>query len=563
MGYSMAIGSLHVGFPLAVAAVVTTGYVTSVVWRQRRAPTALALFGVVLALFLSALTQLAVFGPLTVSIVPLGDPDALWLGLAYAFTILGAGFWVLFTVQYTGRGSTFTPLVAGVIAFLWLLFFLNAFVAHYYSLVDTNDAFTIASVLGGGVFYLSAFVVVGVFLVLETALRRNAVPVREATLLSGGALVFVFTPAVAGNFGQPLVIPVCLFVASVFFTVAIERYPLFEQLPVARLAGRDRLLEELEAAVVVVDREQRVNDLNPAAETLFETTRASARGKPLEDVLTASVDPPARAATAEPTTHQLSSDLVLSITANPVTDELDRLFGYVLVCRDVTERTRRERRLRVLNGLLVGGIRDQMDTVAEHAATVSAGEEPAEVGAEIRSTTAVAKALVAKTRTLERALATASTADADVKQAVNTVVSQHERADLAPLVQLPVDAVSAGIDETVLETILEWLVRDASEHARTRLEITVTDDGQPTVRIGDDRPPEATRSLEETRATEVTGDTQTQRAFLIDLVSVALEHGRGTVSVSTTDEMQYVTLELPPVTDTRQQANSHSRGEAA
>jgi len=75
--------------------------------------------------------------------------------------------------------------------------------------------------------------------------------------------------------------PALLWVPAILFTIAIFRYRFLDIIPVAR----SRLFDIMRQPVLVLDRENRILDLNPAACTLFSTTPDKAIGRPGREII--------------------------------------------------------------------------------------------------------------------------------------------------------------------------------------------------------------------------------------------------------------------------------------
>lgn len=481
-------------YGLGLLAIGATGYVVVATWRRRQEPTARPLLAFAIVLALGAVTSLATSTPPVERAIDafLGvDTVAPYPVLVLSLAVLvGGGLWFLFVLEYTGRGGRLVPASATALVGYWLFLVVAAAVSDLSVPPEAEaDPTSAEIVLFVGLFPVTILVAVGCLLVVTTALRRTAVRTREALVLTGGAAALSVGQILVNLAARRAVVPLVFLSTAVLFLVAIRRYPTVEVPPAVRIAGRDRLIEELADAVVVVDREERIRDLNPAAERCFDVDRDDVLGTPLDSLFQSAIDPAEIAATGEPAGHRTDAGTVLAITGNDVTDARDRSFGHLLVCRDVTDRQRRERRLGVLTQLLTGAVSERMTTVADRAAALANGDRaaaPDAVGADVREQTSELVDLVARARDVERALAESGTDWTDVPIVVRSVVDDVEDGtDLDVTVES--DPVRAAIDAAVLETILETVLADARDRARTRLDLEVVEDG-PAVRIVDDGP---------------------------------------------------------------------------
>lgn len=144
-------------------------------------------------------------------------------------------------------------------------------------------------------------------------------------------------------------------VSGILFAVAILRYRLLDLMPIAR----DRVLDNVNDGVFVIDRDDRLIDINPEGRrmlatvgvgtdsligrqfpSLFEATELRERYETVAD-------------NREETTLEISiggSDFQIAVT--PIDDGRDRHVGWLLIAHDVTERNRREEKLERQNGRL-------------------------------------------------------------------------------------------------------------------------------------------------------------------------------------------------------------------
>lgn len=557
------------GLGVELATVVLTGYFVLTMWKRRAEPTARPLLVVAVTMFAGTIAHLAVIYPTPVeralsALVPAAVASPLWAGVVHVVVILAAGFWFLFTLQYTGRGGRLFSLAAATVVLAWVLVPAMARFGDLSPPPEAEIETSLELALGFGAFFLIVLLSIGILLVLTTSLQRNAVRFREGVALSAGAAVLALGPLTANSLVRPSTAPATALLASGLFVLAIRRYPIFEAPPVARIAGRDRLIEEMADAVVVVDREERIRDLNPAGEHSFDTERSGVLGEPLDALLPSPIDLPEVAGADEPVQVRTATDATFAVTANRITDARDRSFGHLLVCRDVTERQRRERRLGVLNQLLTGAVSDRMATVADDAATIAASErnagsatdetdeepDPERIGAEIRRETTAVVELVARTREIERALATGGSGTADVASVVRTVaVPATEDADVDLEISMDEEPSSAAIDAAVLEAILETLLADALEHGRKVVELEVIDGGRTLeIAVVDDRAvaPDDGFAADESDSSSGSDDVQPSGELSAEMARLAAQHVGGDVAVRVPEPgVRRVVLEVP------------------
>ncbi|ELZ13869.1 PAS/PAC sensor protein [Halovivax asiaticus JCM 14624] len=459
------------------------------------------------------------------------EPTA-WIVVGSTTTVIAGGVWVLFVFRYTGRSRRVRQLTAAIVAGIDFGAVAVATVALTAASAIAYQALTMAFLLVG------FLITIGVFLLLWPSIGQHAVQIREPLTLSAGAIGLLSGSFVAQIFERPLLFPALWAVAGGLFLVAVVRYPVFETPPSARVLGRDRVVEELSDGVLIVDRRGRIRDCNPAAKRLFGLERASIREKRLESIFPTAIDPRELATKAEPLRVELSDGTTLNVTADPITDGRNRQFGSLLFCTDVTKRKRREDQSTLLSRFLVEEIRERMVEVADGARHAQrTGADDVTAAARIWERTTVLTSLVAQTRSIERAIA-------------EDGVRGNRRIDPHPVLReirdsiatddgprIAIDGPEAPIDTTVnralLRSLLEPVVRDAYEHASTRVEVGVDGDA-PHVRIVDDRPDASTETEDERE----TGSPLT-------VTRLALEQLGSRLSVERDGAGRRVVVELP------------------
>lgn len=537
--------------PIGLLSVLATGVTAVLVARRFAAPTAKLLAGVCVCLVTVAVSQVLVLtpSPLRAALTAttgVGLPGDYWVAVALGLTFPAGGLWLLFSIQYTGRGSKLRRQVGALTAAVIGSFYASA----VYIVFQTDGGQSVASLVAGlfasGLFFISPLASLGTVLVVEAALRRNAVPLWEGVTLAAGGVLFVYAPIVAFNLDMPVMVPTFLIGASLAFGIAVERYPVFETLPLARIAARDRLVNETEDAVVLVDDQTRVVELNPAAGSLFGIDSADAPQQSLHEVFPAAPPPAELAAADTPSTFRLGGRR-LEVTASRVVGEYRASVGHLLVCRDVTDRQRRDRRLRVLTRFLTETVErravavvDQMDRLADsERATAEVREDTplTAVAEDIRQTTALLDRLAATTRRLDRALSTRGSGPSDVGTLAREFVAEREHVTLT--VEGSGSETTAAVDSEVLLAVLDLLLEDLLARGVSTLQLTVrpSRDPGPVIELrGEPSPSGDGRETGQGAVVGPPGDrdgTMSQPASRTEpavvLSRLALEHARGTV----------------------------------
>lgn len=157
--------------------------------------------------------------------------------------------------------------------------------------------------------------------------------------------------------------------------------PLFERVPAAGNIGPTTVVENLEDLVVVTDEDGRILELNPTTRRRLDVSAGEVLGFEIEDVVGMSLE-----TIREEQTLALEAPggrVVFEPSISELTDRHDHLLGYAVVLRDMTERTVRRQRLRVLNRVLRHNLRNNMTAIMTQASLIQsrASEETISDGA--------------------------------------------------------------------------------------------------------------------------------------------------------------------------------------
>lgn len=549
---------------------LATATFVAVVWVRRREPTAKPLLGVAFVTFAGAVAVASVVHleaawALADAMTGLGDDS--WLVLAYVYTVLALGLWVPFGLQYTGRGDR---VAAGIIILVAVL--VVAMIAPLVAgtLPGVASQITLANMVAFvALFTIGALATVSLFVVIEESLTLGRRQLAAALLLGIGVVALGSAPVVATVTGLPGGFAVLLGTAGIAISGAVVATDLFETLPVVREVGRDRVIHDLANAVLVVDRRGTIRDLNPAAVRAFDVDRANALGLPAAALLPGDRSIDAFLGTEESTPIQTTTGRDLSVTATRLTDNRDRPVGAILVCRDVTARRDRERRLGLLNQLLVGALREEMDAVMDGAQAMQStaqertDSQPGETAPQEQADQAAIAAdiwtradelitLVARAREIEQALQTATARAHDSSQ--NTAKrpsdgqeNSHAQSatELPPVIEAvaechstdpsvptpahhtPPTAVSRPLLEAILATVLDRCTDATTVHVAARAEPAI-------VVTAHDCDITTSASADPHRETG------------LEMGRLALAHVGGELSTSVTTTTSELRLSLPP-----------------
>jgi len=352
---------------------VVSATLAFIVYRLRTAPG-----GTPLALFLLAVTEWTLAYALEVSAVGISN-KILWAKVAYVGITSSPVLLLLFALEYAHLDRWLTRRNT---ALLWVIPVVSLGLAatnEWHHLIWTSftphvDPSRNVLIYGHGtwfwimVAYVYLLLFAAVLVLVRMALEYRHVYHRQAVLLLLGVpwpwignALYVFG---RGPFpGQDLT-PIAFVLMGAVLTLNMYRFRFLDLVPVAR----DALIENMNDGVIVLDAQNRIVDLNPAAQRIIGRPAAEAIGQPADQVLPARPDVFDRCRDVEKVHKEIvlgtgeaqhTYDLSISPLRAVQQDHIGRSSGCLVVLHDVTERQRVEGRLR-FQAMLLDQIRDSI-----------------------------------------------------------------------------------------------------------------------------------------------------------------------------------------------------------
>ncbi len=382
--------------------------------------------------------------------------------------------WNMFAFRYAGRGNLLTRrrvlTVGSLVAVLLIAYLSVAASVLQPSRESYSSILLIASTLLLG---LIAITFVSGGLVLTAAYRHDNVPVA-----SGVAVVFpvavlvvgIQVVSLSGVLTRGLLASIHLLVAAVALPVAIGRYDVLATRPGTTTLGERTVIEDLDEAVLVLNREGAIILSNRRAERLLG---ADLDGQELDEVVGTDVATLRELSTLECWTDQGYKRFDPRVST--VTGSRDRMVGRTVVLIDVTDQEMLRQRVQVLNRILRHNIRNDLDIVKSHAEFLLMDRDDDQNGEETTTNESVAQILEvadevaqlsADARRIERLTRNSSTNQSAVNlpqlvdEVVETVIG--DRPDVSVAVEVP--QVELSINRELLRFALRQLVDNAVEH---------------------------------------------------------------------------------------------------
>ncbi|MFB6178813.1 MAG: histidine kinase N-terminal 7TM domain-containing protein [Halorientalis sp.] len=347
--------------PYLVSAVVVTAVATQL-WRNRERrgakPFLIDLTGIVL---------LSVFDAMLVLSTDLAGKQFWWNWRFVAISFMGIGY-LFMAIEYTNREHWITYRVgAGVVAIPAISQFLvwtNDSHGLFYG--TALDPVTNRLTVTFGPFYwllavvIVAYLGVGIWLLLRLS-RRQTAYLRQTAIIVGGITLVLVGQLLWWLHLVPIdPLPLTSLVKSTAFLFGVARFELLDIVPVAR----NKVIENMRDAVFVVDRTNRIVDVNAAGKRLVD------HPDPVRESIDDVFDTDTFAGFVDTTDTQteitLESDEEsrhYDFRVSPLYDDQGAQSGRLFVFRDITRLKRREEELSILNRIVRHDINNDMTVI--------------------------------------------------------------------------------------------------------------------------------------------------------------------------------------------------------
>jgi|GEM_PF-1952325 len=356
--------NLHYFFALITSTCICA-VIAITAWHRRAAPGA---FGLMLAM----MAEMVWSGTYAVRwLVSDVTTQLFWLDATYFGVAFQTTFFLVFALQFTGYSHLLIRRNLVLLSIEPLLTLLVLWTDRWHGLFY-GGLRTTGTILAGGAWfwmnvvysYLFVFIVIGLF---TRAYLRSSNLYRLQT----GIILFASLLPVVGNFlsltGLVAIpnldlTPITFTISGLFYAIGLFGFGLMDVVPVAR----NLLVEEMVDGVIVLDVQNRIVDINPAAQRLLDISPAVI-GKPAGDPLVERlhIDQARTHSLASITEMRLSQNppLDIELRITPMLDKYQKLTGRLLIVHDITDRKRAEAALRESQAFLADLIENSGVTV--------------------------------------------------------------------------------------------------------------------------------------------------------------------------------------------------------
>jgi diguanylate cyclase (GGDEF)-like protein len=348
--------------PYVVVFIVTalvSALAAGLAWGRRLTPGAAAV-----ALMMTAVTTWATTAAFEAAVVSVPD-KVFWSTMGYLGGNATILLWLLFVLQYAGHAQWLNRRRIALLSIIPAFNALAAVTNDWHRLLWTDftpgPAGTNLIVYHHGPLYAVVIAttfgltMAGAILLIRSALGRNPLLRRQAGIVLASFAVpwiasLLYSLELSPFPGLDLV-PSSFTISGAILLWGLLHSQIFDLVPVAR----DAIMERMSDGVLVVDGQDRIVDLNPAAGVLLGITLNNI-GQPARDL----IENWDEILSSCRLVDDCDSEIVLSasppqfasLRLSPLRDRSGRVTGHVLVIRDVTQRKQAQAAVQLANARL-------------------------------------------------------------------------------------------------------------------------------------------------------------------------------------------------------------------
>ena len=272
-----------------------------------------------------------------------------WLGFTKLCGTITTTAFFTFALEYTNRRHLLTwfsiSLLAVEPAFTQILLWTDRLHSQY-STGYAMDA--IETIRAGSLWfwidaiYSNSLVLIAIFLFIQTFIRKSGQYRLQSVTILAGAFIPILIKMI-NLVGLTIIYnydltPIAFSIAGLFFTYGLFHYYQLEFSTVER----DIVVEKMKDGWIILDMQNRIVDLNPAAEALIGLSRNKIYGQSAENILSdwqnvIKRDGNIKELVINKSVKNRDGWRYLNIGSSPLTDQSGHFIGQVLVLRDITE----------------------------------------------------------------------------------------------------------------------------------------------------------------------------------------------------------------------------------
>ena len=261
--------------------------------------------------------------------------------------------WMAYALQHADRGDWLTRRRLMLLLIIPVSTLFLAFTTERHGLIwkatflDDSGQFLALNLIHGPVFwvywiYLQILIFIGTVLIIQTLIQRPHLYRKQAAVLLVAGIIPWISNAIyitdLTPFPQLDFTPFAFTLSAVAFTWGISQFQLVDLSPIAR----EVVMENMRDGVVVLDIENRIVDLNPAAEQLLGIPFGKVVGKGITEPLSVFPELLKRLRTLSPEQAKIvirggPDKKYYELHISPLKDHRKKINGRLVVIQDITE----------------------------------------------------------------------------------------------------------------------------------------------------------------------------------------------------------------------------------
>lgn len=309
----------------------------------------------------------------------------LFLKIGYSGMAVAIFTWIIFVAIYTQYDSWLNKWVLLIMSIVPLFCIVNVVIAPSpnlmhsgYHVVVVNGMSVINSTYGGGFYLWTSYAystMIGGLLLM--VLRLVNMPRSQRNQ------IYLFVPAIfiiiifnvfyilRHNFIAPYdPTPLAMSVAGILFLISLHRHKLLEVLPVAH----SQVFKNMKSAVVVVDSRDKIQEINPAAEQVFDIRNNEVVGLDVVGLVPECCD---ILAEEDRTVYRKEIEIkhidqVFELKISPLFDTRDQYSGRVFLFFDITEKVNAINELDAYARTVAHDLKNPLNVILGHASLLDA-----------------------------------------------------------------------------------------------------------------------------------------------------------------------------------------------
>lgn len=357
--------------PLIISTTIAT-ILAILGWRRRSTPGALPFTLMMLAVAWWSLAYTMQLSSTDLS------AKIFWANLSYLGGLATPTVWLGFAIQYTGRGKWLIRRNLTLLAIEPIVILLLAWTNELHGLfrsniqLDASGSFPMLSVTFGVAFWINTaysylLLLLGTILILDAFFHSPHLYRGQTGTILLGALVFWVANAVQlfglNPFPHLALPPLAFTLTGMIMAWGLFRFRLLDIVPVARNA----VIEGMSDGIIVLDVQNRIVDLNPAAREIIGNPTMRRLGQPITQILSGQSEGKTGTLSSTQTlieflnqddynVSERQTEIVLGkdgirrfyeLRITSLTGQHEQITGWLIVLRDITARTQAEEAMKL------------------------------------------------------------------------------------------------------------------------------------------------------------------------------------------------------------------------